>query len=357
MKALIGNIINNNSTNISTPIYGEKRKVYRMKKLMIMLFAMIMVICLFSIGPPYSAMEITENTPLSSGDYFEYEYNIDEMLQDQLDESEDYTSYEKIEISIKMTVTGSEIVDVGGVSYDCWIMKNEMVMKYKFIGENSDDHILFEMEWTSKDWAVKDTYQTAKSEETTTGSVTMSYSDEEETMTIVMGSETVEKTTYTKIADPEPMPQTVGLTWTSDETYVVNTTDKNRMKYDDEPFDDWDFDYEETTESIQTNYEILSEGSTVVPAGTFETLKVKSTESGEDEYSITYYNENSIPVKMEQYEEGVLIGIMSLKSYSLQNAKGRETGDDDTIDFIGIGVVSLSVIAIASLGILGRKRR
>ena len=49
----------------------------------IMLFAMIMVICLFSIGPGYSAFEITEHTPLSSGDYFEYEYNIDQMLQEQ----------------------------------------------------------------------------------------------------------------------------------------------------------------------------------------------------------------------------------------------------------------------------------
>ena len=357
MKVPIGNIINNNSANISTPVYGEKRKVNGMKKPMMMLFTTIIVVGLFSIGPCYSALEITESTPLSNGDYFEYEYNIDQMLQEQIDESEDYTGYEKIEVSIKMTVTGSEMVDVGGESYDCWIMKSEMVMKYKFIGENSDDHILFEMEWTSKDWAVKDTYQTAKSEETTTGSVTMSYSKEGETSTFVMASETIEKTTYTKMADPEPMPKTVGLSWTSDETSVVNTTEKNRMKYDDDPFEEWDFDYEETTESIQTNYEILSEGNTVVPAGTFETLKEKSTVSGDDEYSITYYDENGMPVKSEQYEEGILVGIMSLKSYKLQNAKGDDGGDDEDTSFIGIGVVSLSVIAIASLGVIGRKRR
>ena len=328
-----------------------------MKKTMMMLFAMIMVICLFSIGPGYSAFEITEHTPLSSGDYFEYEYNMDEMLQEQVDESEDYTGYEKIEMSMKMTVTGSEMVDVGGVSYDCWIMKNEMVLRYKLIGETTDDYILFAVELTAKDWTVKDTYQTAKSEDTTTALITWSGSEEGETSTFVMESETIEKTTYTKMADPEPMPKTVGLTWASDETYVVNTTDKNRMKSDDEPFEDWDFDYEETTESSQTNYEILSEGNTVVPAGTFEALKEKSTVSGEDEYSITYYDENNMPIKIEQYEEGVLVGIMSLKSYSLQNAKGDDGGDDEDTSFVGIGVVSLSVLAIASLGVIGRKRR
>ncbi len=328
-----------------------------MKKPMIMLFATIILIGLFSIGPGYSAFEITEHAPLSSGDYFEYEYNIDQMLQEQVDDSEDYTGYEKIEMSMKMTVTGSEMVDVGGESYDCWIMKNEIVMKYKLNGETSDDYILFEMEMTLKDWSVKDTYQIAKSEETTTGLITMSYSEEGETNTFVMESETIEKTTYTKMADPEPMPQTVGLTWTSDETYVVNTTDKNRMKYDDDPFEDWDFDYEETSESTQTNFEILSEGNTAVPAGTFETLKEKSTVSGEDGYSITYYDENNMPVKMEEYEEGVLVGIMSLKSYSLQNVKGDDGDDEEDVSFVGIGVVSLSVLSIASLGILGRKRR
>ncbi len=328
-----------------------------MKKPMIMLFATIMVIGLFSIGPGYSAMEITEHAPLSSGDYFEYDLNIDQMLQEQVDDGEDYTGYDIIEVSIKMTVSGSEMVDVGGESFDCWIMKTEMVMEYKFNGETSDDYILFDMELTLKDWVVKDTYQTAKSEETTSGLITMSGSEEGEISTFVMESETTEKTTYTKMADPEPMPKTVGLTWTSDETYVVNTTDKNRVKYDDDPFEEWDFDYEETTESTQTNYEILSEGNTVVPAGTFETLKEKSTVSGEDEYSITYYDENNMPVKMEQYEDDVLSGIMSLKSYNIQNVKGDDGDGDEDTSFVGIGVVSLSVLAMASLGIIGRKRR
>lgn len=145
----------------------------------------------------------------------------------------------------------------------------------------------------------------------------------------------------------------VGSTWKESTTEKETGTIKDRM-CDIDSTDDCEWEYEEIDEevSVTTTYEVLRQMSMDTPAGNFDVLELKEIESGEDygTYSLTYVNDQTLPIAMTMYEDNSIFMDMQLKSYKISslgtlNLEGFD--DDNPLPSLPI-LISLVAIALVA---------
>ena len=151
----------------------------------------------------------------------------------------------------------------------------------------------------------------------------------------------------------------VGSTWTESVTKKETGTSKERM-CDKDSTDDCEWEHEEIDEeeTVTTNSEVLRELSMDTPAGTFDVLEIKEIEEGEasGNYTLTYVNDQSLPVASIEYEENSITMEMRLKSYKISGlgTLNLEDLDDDENPLPGLPIL-LSLVAITLVAIRTRK--
>lgn len=151
----------------------------------------------------------------------------------------------------------------------------------------------------------------------------------------------------------------VGSTWTESVTKKETGTSKERM-CDKDSTDDCEWEHEEIDEeeTVTTNSEVLRELSMDTPAGTFDVLEIKEIEEGEasGNYTLTYVNDQSLPVTSIEYEENSITMEMRLKSYKISGlgTLNLEDIDDDENPLPGLPIL-LSLVAITLVASRTRK--
>ena len=297
-----------------------------------MLFAILLLaVSLMGTVQAEDETEIKEFLPFTTGDYFEYDFDIESLLNDMVQNDEDFESYKDVTTKAKMTVKGTETVQVDSESKECWIIEFEMDMEYTLVDDEGNEYHN-DMHMLEKEWWCTSTHATVKSEETEEAKmeISMAAGNRSGDDTLIIESVTVTVKEYTKIADEFPFPLKVGKTWSLDEEYTENTTTKSRDNIMGN-MSDWEFEYEETNEVVTTNYEVISGNEVVTPAGNFTTLKIKGQEKGEAEYMFTYFDVNGMDVQEEAYDEdGTLAFIIKLKGYTFVSS--TDTDSDGAVD-------------------------
>jgi hypothetical protein len=145
-------------------------------------------------------------------------------------------------------------------------------------------------------------------------------------------------------------PLDVGKEWNS--TSSVESTSTFIMTMGDDTTTETDSD----TSSESTSYKCESMETISVPAGTFESYKIKESEDGEG-YVYTYVSEKSgLFVKSELYDdEGDLGMVMKLKSYSFGEGQGAFAIMDYWWLLILIIVIVVALVTVAAVRSRRRK--
>jgi len=151
----------------------------------------------------------------------------------------------------------------------------------------------------------------------------------------------------------------VGSTWTETTTEKETGTSKDRM-CDKDSTDDCEWEYEEIDEeeTVTTNYEVLRELSMDTPAGTFDVLEAKEIEEGDDSgtYTLSYVNNQNLPIAMTMYEDNSIFMKMQLKSYKISGLGSLNLEDiDDDENPLPSSPILLSLAAIALVASRTRK--
>ncbi|MGA1822633.1 MAG: hypothetical protein ACMUIG_08900 [Thermoplasmatota archaeon] len=277
-----------------------------------------------------SVLEIDEYLPLTVGDYFEYDYNIDDQLTDAVENDDDYFSFKDVTTEYIRRVTGSELVTIDDESHDCWITETTIKRKYTYVGDGEAFLTdTYDIQESDKIWLDKDSHMVMKSEDTQNYVFTRTYPPDTYE-TYVMEIVTTTRYDYSSVPDIFPFPLKVGKSWSTQQSYTINTTQKVREKSGEGQFSDWSFGYDETDESTRSNLEIVSQNEVVVPYGTFQTLKMKQQIVGQEAYTFTYLDEYGMTVSIQAYVQGALAYQISLKDFKYDSAK--DTDEDGYID-------------------------
>jgi len=253
-----------------------------------------------------TGMGVDDHPSYVVGDFFEYEFDYSQVLDDTIQDDEDLDSYNIIINDFKISIIGSEALEIQGEMVDCFIGQAKLDFKYEIIGSGDIKKMTSHMIITSKSWFSKENDITCQGESITTLSTMIEYSDSYYRESFNDEVEISEKTTYSELPEPAPYPFKVGKTWSLKESFIMNTTTKFRERYDDDPYSDWEFEYEEISESTTTNFEVLSENENVVPAGTFNTMKIKSQVVGESDYDVDYLDSNGNLIQSESYVVNII---------------------------------------------------
>ena len=151
----------------------------------------------------------------------------------------------------------------------------------------------------------------------------------------------------------------VGSTWIESTTERVTGTSKERMCETDSTDDcEWEYEEIDEEETKTTNYEALRELSMDTPAGTFDVLEVKDNVEGEDSgnYTLTYANDQNLPIAMTMYEQNSISMKMQLKSYKISGLGSLNLEDiDDDENPLPSSPILLSLAAIALVANRTRK--
>ena len=299
-----------------------QNKINRKKSLLIgILISTIALVLVWSFSSVDAETTIGNFPDLSIGDYFKYEIDEKQFIDNMGEDfgEDDYIGYENENVDFLMhSIIGEEVVEINGEFYDCIIVNITWNFQFTMLFEEDstwfdDDKFTMLMETMSDEWWIKSNYTKVKEKglyysEMNYKMDTDDYSDQEVTWEII---------TYNKIDDIYSFPLTTGKSWSSTIDKTTNETIKMRTNEDE-----WEYDYYEDTWEITTDYEVLSEESVTVPAGTFNCLKIKAQEEDdEDYYDESLICENGYFVKILNYEYEEIFMTFELVEYDMEYEK------------------------------------
>lgn len=308
------------------------RKMVRLSECIGLFIVVMMVIPLGSVrGEAGNDDMIGEMIPLNVGDFFDYELDITNMIQNMIDEEGSETAYyEDISTNYKVSVESIETIKVGDTDIETCVLKKEIMMKYTIVDPEQDLKSRMELTVIGREWISKESFRTVGSEETSISIMTITYGESMGSFSTVIESETVTKDTFEEIdADNGYLLQT-GKKWSVTDTYTSEITEKSRYKYDTEPFSDWETFTMEDTVIEPNDYEVLSYDEVETPAGTFKAFQITSQVPGEFESEIEFRDQYGIIVQMETYIDGNPDMVMKLKEWKMEGLK--DTDGDGIID-------------------------
>lgn len=296
-----------------------------------------------------AAVEITEYPKFSTGDYFNYDLNASGMVA-SMKKTLGPNSTIKLEMSkASMKVTGTDKVTVNGNSYDCIVMTMTMDLKMNISATQSiygQTHTYAgEMHriMSQKMWETKSDLKQVKAE-----SITYTYTNASmDGQKTNQDSKQVMETTYSNLVDQYKLPVKVGSKWSTHTTEHMHIMQMRRANAGP-----WQKQGEfNRTESTTMYYEALSEQNLTVKAGTFDVLKIRSSNESENKtYMDMYMTSSGILVKMDMHSGNTTQFSMELTSYQMASEEsGGGSNNGGSTPSIGIipVIVAVGLAAIA----------
>lgn len=209
--------------------------------------------------------------------------------------------------NIVMEVNGTSSISVNDTSYDVWVMKMSGEMSFSGPMGSGTSRMNGTAYIRQTDLA---TVKAITDSETTAASYGENIHSIDHT-----------EITYDSHKDDFNFPIEIGESWvvTTNETIYSSST------YDGET---WEDTY---TDTIITNYECVGMETIHVPAGTFETYKIRYQEEDSEYYDIVYYSPDvGTYVRMENYDEtDEIVAIAELTYYQYGAVIGGEEGIEE----------------------------
>lgn len=310
----------------------------------LILIGLLSMVLIWSL-PTSNAETTFESFPeFKEGDYFRYEFdeNLYFDIEGDYIKGSEVIGYENQNLDMYIyEIIGEEKITIDNKTYDCVIVKNEWKMSVTYLlneGTSDNDKINWSYNFSSKEWWLKSDQTKVKEERTQQSE--LSYISQGEF--IIEGSESIDKVTYMQIGKDLSFPLTIGKTWKSEIEKKSNYTGKYRTTEEK-----WEEYSSETSINESINFEVISEKSVKVKAGTFDCLKIKIQKDGEDHYQVQYFTKNGFVTKIEFYDpDDSLRNKLELTSYKMKN----EIANDD-LNFKLISMV-IFVVAIMSFIII-----
>lgn len=263
---------------------GEK-----MKKI-VMISAFVMVLTLTVLLPTHSSAEAQPPT-FQIGDKWEYEMSGTGMDGEMSG-------------SMVIEVTGTSMVFINNTDYDVWVMKMSGNMSFSGLMGSGTSRMNGTAYLQRTDLATVKTV--TDSEMTSTSSWGTTHSSDHMEIT------------YDPPKDDFDFPIEIEKNW----VVITNETVSSTSTYDGETWEDTH------TDTIITNYKCVDMETIHVPAGTFETYKIRSQEEDSEYYDIMYYSADAgLFVRMENYDEtDKLMMTAELTYYKYGGVVGGEEG-------------------------------
>jgi hypothetical protein len=315
-------------------------------------FISILLICLISIAPFASSESSSDFTvdnkepEMTTGDYFLYDLDMTGLLESMEDEDVEEV-LENSNSGMRMEYGGNSCLQTGwddcNIGLVSWELNITMILSEGSGIDNDRIYMLMKFEGTLVSTEMKDqdtTLQTIDSWFTVDGEA---YHQE-----FVMTEVAV---TTTESVEPEQL--NVGDTWTTEENIETTYNEKSRTNGGA-----WEHEDEVTeTVEITTNYNAESVSNVYVGSGSYQTMKIKSEEMGSGEMDYIYTAESGMPIKMENYQEGSLQMIATLREYSWTNepSQASETDLEDDLGLPGFTMVSLMTSSVLAVYFVARK--
>ena len=144
----------------------------------------------------------------------------------------------------------------------------------------------------------------------------------------------------------------VGSSWTISET--IMTTSVVRDRFDE---GEWETETDEIEETIVTDYVALDEVKVTTSAGTFETIKTKSSNQGDDagNYTLDYFNSDFISIKTEEYLDDELFLTMQLIEYSIKSLESESVEEVSSDNALPSLTTFSALVVIGLMSMLRRK--
>ena len=335
-----------------------------------------LIVCtLFFAGSSNAGMVITDSIEVDSevGDFIQYEFADDSFivgLGKAIDE-ENYLRYEdhqggkvRMELTTKgETLHEGETVNFVAVEYswhDSFVLFFDDVMDD---GDGKEDMVEVDYSMVSESWNLDASYFSSSNNTVIKDNMFMKINfnmtiNQYEDQTLVWSSSIQQTTTdFVDQKGIQPSMLEVGSTWSINTTDREKGTERNRECVNGD-CDEWVTEEIDEETTVITNYEITGEKSLTTPAGIFNVLEMKETESGEDpgNYTLTYLDETALPIALKIYEEDETFMNIHLESYKISGlgTLNLEDLDDDENPLPGLPIL-LSLVAITLVASRTRK--
>ncbi len=335
-----------------------------MKKYMLMRAGAMFMVLMMALVPLMgtgSAMEVKGGMHASVGDYVKYDLDAENYLNKTI--SSEGMNVGGSDFSLKIQkessevkFTGTENIQANGKTFKCMIANQNMEIqaiatgKYNGMDFSMDLHMILE----NKQWL-----------DTTSGASVRVVHTEYTYMNITLKSQilgdqnmssadkTVMETTYNP-----PMNEIKGTSVKAGDEWTVTTNATIKtMKYTMEN-GKWSEKGSASTEvTVQTDhYRAIKEATVHTPAGTFNTLEIKTWEGNESgNYTVIYSTENGMPVKVDIYSNGEVVMSEEATDYKYADAGASDESEESSTPGFE-GVFAISAIGIA-LGAYSLKRK
>ena len=334
-----------------------------------------LIICtLFFAGQGTSEVVISNGTEVGGqvGDYIQYELiDFPTLIGEALDEEKylRYSNYKTSGILMELTSKGETMFEGESVDFTAGKMTwdEEVTLYYDDISDDGDGqedivtiHYFMQQEVKAMgDIFSASNYTVIEESSTFIMNLNMTINTYEDQANI--WSTSIERMSTEILNSTGGMPDELklGSTWTEVVTERDTGTSKERM-CDKDSTDDCEWEYEEIDEeeTTTTTYQALRELSMDTPAGTFDVLEVVEIEEGEDSgnYTLTYVNDQNLPIAMIYYEDNSIFMQAQLKSYKISGlgTLNLEALDDDE-NPLPSSPILLSLAAIALVASRTRK--
>ncbi len=304
----------------------------------------IVVLVLLSsafLGSVNGAIEITEYPKLGTGDYFNYDLNATGMVQSMKKMFGEGANVQMEMSSANMKVTGTGTIVSGGNTYDCIIVTMVMNMKFSVSGSHMGQsyNADVQMTMTEKTWQTKSDAKQVKTESTNHEYMNMTVAGQ----TMNQESKETTETLYDPPVSEYKIPVKVGDTWSTPSSEKIHTIRMQRSNGGA-----WQKTESNTTDSYTKEFQAVSEENITVKAGTFDVLKIKSGEGGNNSYMYEYITSDGIPVKMEMHSGNETQMSAELTSYHMVQEGSSSSGGGGIPGFEAVAAIGgLSIAGLA----------
>ena len=334
-----------------------------------------LIVCtLFFAGSTNAGMVITDSIEIDSevGDFIQYEF-VDDSFIVNLGKAmgeDKYLRYEDHQggkVRMELTTKGETLYEGETVNFIAgeFSWDESFVLFFDDIsddGDGKEDRVEVHYSMISETWDIDASFFSTNNtviKDSTFMKINFNMTINQYEDQILIWSSSIQETT-TDFIDREgiePSTLEVGTTWSITTTDREKGTERSRDCVDGD-CDDWVTEEIDEELTVTTNYEIIGEKSLTTPAGNFNVLEQKETESGEDpgNYTLTYLSEMALPVGLTVYEEDAKFMNLHLESYKISGlgTLNLEDLDEDENPLTSLPIL-LSLVAIALVASRTRK--
>ncbi len=288
-------------------------------------------------GTVSASVEIDSYPTFSSGDYFNYDVNATGFARSMEERFRDANI--EIESSVaEIKVAGYDKVTDDSHTYDCVVMEMSIDIKMRVRGSYDGENYSGEIHQIISDrmWQTRSDAKMLKDESSSHEYTNMTMLSIGKTTS--QESKDISYTFYDNPVEEYKIPVKSGEKWSTTTGERIHLISMKRVGTGK-----WQAYERNYTSTVTKDYEVLSEQSIDVKAGSFDTLKIKESKNGSENCTYEYVTSKGMVVKLDMKSGNETIMTAELSSYRLSDSDSKSTSAPGPL----ASILALSLVMIA----------